>query len=123
MADIHIPREAVEAGARAIMRSAYAGDDSQWDKLQPSQQAIVRERAMDVLNATARLVVAAELEGPFADELKHRADARAQVGDDDHDEDACEEEGYDCHTASAVATWLRARTMAKARAIELRAQS
>lgn len=62
MADVSIPRDAVEAGARAMMRSAYAGDDSQWDKLQPSQQAIVRERAVEVLNAAAPLIVAAELE-------------------------------------------------------------
>lgn len=58
MAEIEIPREAVDAGARAIMRSAYAGDDNQWDKLQPSQQHIVRERAMEVINASAPLIVA-----------------------------------------------------------------
>ena len=123
MADVSIPRAAVEAGARAMMRDAYVGDDSQWDKLQPTQQHIVRERAMAVLNVAAPLLVAAYLEGPFADEFKARAEQRAQIADGDHDENGCEEEGYDCHTAAAVATWLRASTAAKARAIELRAQS
>lgn len=123
MSKIGIPREAVEAGARAIVKAAYAGSDAEWDRLQPTQQHTVRERALEVLNAAGALLVAAYLEGPFADELKNRADARAQIGDDDQDEDTCEEEGYDCHTAAAVATWLRARTMAKACAIGLRGES
>jgi hypothetical protein len=59
-ADVSIPREAVDAGARAIMRSAYAGDDTQWDKLQPTQQHIVRERAMAVLNAAATPLVSGQ---------------------------------------------------------------
>lgn len=86
-----------------------------WDVSAP-----VYPRLTDAIEAASPLVIAAYLEGPFSEELQRRADARAQIGEDDGAEDSCEDEGYDCHTAAAVATWLRARTVAKAHAIELR---
>ncbi len=115
--DIQIPREAVDKAARSLFNHEYTGD---FDTLALVDQHILREKAVGALNAAAPAIVAAFLEGPFADALKQRADRRAQVGDDDHDENGREEEGYDCHTAAAVATWLRASTMAKAQAIHLR---
>lgn len=108
MADISIPREAVEAGARAMMRDAYAGDDSQWDKLQPTQQHIVRERAMAVLNAAAPLIVAAELE---------RAARDFEVEIDELTD------GMDVARGPVVETYLAEVRQFRTRADELRAQS
>lgn len=127
MDELTITRDAVEAAARAYITELRnkIGWGVTFDQLTAIEQRNARETATAMLNAAARLVVAAYLEGPFADELKQRADTRAQFsGDGGHEEDACDdEEGYGCHAAAAVATRLRARTMAKAHAIELRAQS
>lgn len=113
MAEIEIPREAVDAGARAIMRSAYAGDDNQWDKLQPSQQHIVRERAMEVINASAPLIVAAELEQMAKVQSKEARDCPCGGGD--------EQGPYCCSVFHAQAA--RRFVEYSERAAELRAQS
>lgn len=122
MADVQIPREAVEAGARALLKHEF-GDD-RFDQINPMWQHNLRERAIAALNAAAPLIVAAAFE-QFADELKKRADERDAKGDDDGmDGDVCEEESSaDCHTAASVTTWMRARWFAKERAAELRAQT
>jgi hypothetical protein len=121
-ADVSIPREAVDAGARAIMRSAYAGDDSQWDKLLPTQQHIVRERAMEVLNAAAPLIVAAELDRAKT-ELERLAAARDAIAGDDDEPDEDNECTDECHTAGALATYARVISRLSSRSRELRAQS
>lgn len=120
---VQIPREAVEAGARSMVRDAYAGDDSQWDKLQHTQQHIVRERAMAVLNVAAPLIVAAELDRVKTD-LERLAAERDAIGDDDYepDEDNCDDPG-DCHRSAALATYVRAQSLVSRRITELRGES
>jgi hypothetical protein len=48
--------------------------------------------------------------------MRARARQRDEVGDDDGEEDTCAEEGLNCHTVSAVATWDRAASMLEKRA-------
>lgn len=60
MADVQIPREAVEAGARALLKHEL-GDD-RFDQINPMWQHNLRERAIAALNAAAPLIVAAEME-------------------------------------------------------------
>lgn len=55
MSGVQIPREAVEAGARALISTT-------WDDVPKITQHILREHAMLVLNAAAPLIAAAELE-------------------------------------------------------------
>lgn len=116
MADVHIPREAIEAAARQI--------HTRFEHSARVEQDNAREAAMSALNAAAPLIVAAAYD-QFADELKKRADERDAKGDDDGtDGDVCEEESSaDCHTAASVTTWMRARWFARERAKQLRAES
>lgn len=56
----------------------------------------------------------------LADQLDARGHQRDEIGDDDPSEDdTCAEEGLDCHTVAAVATWFRAALMLRRRADEL----
>lgn len=55
MADIQIPREAVDKAAQAL---AYG----EWDKSSPLLKHKLREHAMTMLNAAAPHIVAAELD-------------------------------------------------------------
>lgn len=98
MADVTIPREAVEAAARQI----HTG----FDRSAPIEQHNAREAAMAALNAAAPLIVAAELERfiPIVREICGRQN------EPDYNEDF--EDGWD----SALAYFV-------ARAEQLRAQS
>ncbi|MBB1153974.1 hypothetical protein [Amycolatopsis dendrobii] len=67
-----------------------------------------------------RTGIVAELRD-LAAKLTARANERDEIGDDDsgREEDTCAEDGTDCHTVSAVATWFRAAQMLNRRADEL----
>ncbi|MFJ5984254.1 hypothetical protein [Lentzea sp. NPDC092896] len=60
MADVSIPRDAVEAAARALAESDTP--PQKWDDLQPSAQYRWAVRAKAALTAAAPLIVAAELD-------------------------------------------------------------
>lgn len=70
MADLNIPREAVEAAARQI--------HTRFDDAAPIEQHNAREAAMAALNAAAPLIVAAELER-IADNLRANVNANRDV--------------------------------------------
>jgi hypothetical protein len=124
VADVQIPREAVDKAARAMVRATYAGDDTQWDKLQPTQQHIVRERAMAVLNAAAPLIEADVLDRVRAD-VDRLAAERDAIGDDDYepdedDGDCCADAG-ECHRSGAMASYARIGSLLTNRITDLRA--
>lgn len=113
MADVSIPREAVDAAARALV--------PQFDGVHPIDQFLTWEKAVAALNAAAPLIVADALDR-FAVKLKQRAAERDAIDEDDPDYAECEH-GGDCHTDAAVATWIRAAWHAERDAKQLRAQS
>jgi hypothetical protein len=55
----------------------------------------------------------------LAKDLNQRGNQRDTIGSDDSDGCPCDEEGDDCHTAAAVATWWRASRILERRADEL----
>jgi hypothetical protein len=120
VADVSIPREAVDKAARALVESNTLTYKT-WDEMNDGQRRLWRQRAEVVLNAGGPLIVAPHMD-KFAVELKQRAEARDAVDADAPDLEECEH-GGDCHTDAAVSTWLRAAWWAERNANELRAQS
>lgn len=81
MAEVTIPREAVELAAR-VLADSDPSTDKKWDDLQPSAQYRWAVRAKAALAAAARLVVADDLE-MFTKILQEIADDNAQSGFDE----------------------------------------
>jgi hypothetical protein len=61
VADVSIPREAVERAAR-VLADSDPSTDKKWDDLQPSAQYRWAVRTKAALAAAARLIVATDLE-------------------------------------------------------------
>ncbi|MDX3661265.1 hypothetical protein PV646_28505 [Streptomyces sp. ID05-26A] len=124
MADVSIPREAVDKAARALVESNTLTYKT-WDEMNEGQHRLWRQRAEVVLNASAPLVVAAAYDRAKSelDRLSNMVDA---IGDDDYESDDNDGEcpcGGNCHTAEAVATYARVGSVLTHWAVELRAQS
>lgn len=82
MADVQIPREAVEAAARALYVEANswrAVEVPAWGDVDPQVKHTYRERAMAALNAAAPLIVAAAF-----DRVAHDVDTTKTSDDGDY---------------------------------------
>lgn len=101
-----IPKEAVEAGARAIYRSVNRShaDTKGWDEVKPNWQASYRRDALAALTGAAPFLRAQALEDA-ADELEELASDASYNDSED-----------------AMETWLNAATNLHARAATERGQ-
>lgn len=105
MADLTIPREAVDAAARKLI--------PQFDSVHPIDQFVAWEKATDALNAAAPLIAAAEL-----DRL-----ADLMVGDEERDNLARFAGISDTNITAINDAYDVLRKTLHHRAAELRAQS
>lgn len=111
MADVSIPREAVELAARTLVDGG-AVSGKRWDELQPAAQFAWAQRVRKALQVASPIIT--------ADAFEHAA----QFLDDEPDESTCRQFPNLSHDDGCGATGLScAAKHLRTRAAELRAQS